>query len=276
MAKNKLVLNSDKTHLLVLASSKNHKKHDNYGLTLDTGSEIIEPSDYEKLLGGYVSNWKEHIRDNEHSLFKILTSRINALSKISKISSFKTRKIIANGIFISKLIYLIQLWGGCSQFLLNFLQKLKNRAARLVTKRNVYTPVQDLLTQCGWLSIRQLIVYHDLLQVYKTKKTQRPGYLVKKFSRKFGAGNRYPTSLSESDAIRVDSRIRTDLGKSNFSYVAANLWNQLPVAIRRCPTLGGFKSSTKRWIKYQHRNRISFYILDYINPSRTLINGSYE
>ena len=104
------------------------------------------------------------------------------------------------------------------------------------------TPVQELLTQCGWLSIRQLIVYHDLLQVYKTKKTQRPGYLVKKFSRKFGAGNRYPTSLSESDAIRVDSRIRTDLGKSNFSYVAANLWNRLPVAL-----------SHPGWIQIQHK-----------------------
>merc|ERR1711997_808082 len=101
MAKNKLVLNGDKTHLLVLASSKNHKKHENYGITLDTGTKIIQPSEYEKLLGGFISNdlsWKEHIRDNEKSLFKVITSRINALSKISTIASFKTRKMIANGI----------------------------------------------------------------------------------------------------------------------------------------------------------------------------------
>ena len=112
MAMNKLVINSDKTHLLIMASAKNHRRKGDYGITLNTGSEIIEPQINEKLLGGFISNdltWKEHLRDNKKSLFKILTSRINALSKISRISSFKTRKIIANGIFLSKLIYLIQL-----------------------------------------------------------------------------------------------------------------------------------------------------------------------
>ena len=92
--------------------AKNHKTHGNYGITLNTGSEIIEPRDSEKLLGGFISSdltWKDNIRDNDKSLFRILTSRINALSKISKFSDFKTRKMIANGIFISKLIYLIQL-----------------------------------------------------------------------------------------------------------------------------------------------------------------------
>ena len=145
MVKNKLVLNSDKTHLMIMASAKNHKTHGNYGITLDTGSEIIEPRDSEKLLGGFISSdlTLDNIRDNDKSLFRILTSRINALSKISKFSDFKTRKMIANGIFISKLIYLIQLWGGCQQFLLSFLQKLQNRAARLVTKKNVFTPVKQ-------------------------------------------------------------------------------------------------------------------------------------
>ena len=73
MANNKLVINSDKTHLLVMASAKNHRKHDNYGITLNTGNEVIEPQNYEKLLGGFISSdlsWKEHLRDNDKSLFQ--------------------------------------------------------------------------------------------------------------------------------------------------------------------------------------------------------------
>ena len=50
MAKNKLVLNGDKTHLMVMSSFKKHKKHGDYGITLNTGNEIIEPSQNEKLL----------------------------------------------------------------------------------------------------------------------------------------------------------------------------------------------------------------------------------
>ena len=141
-----------------MASSRKHKIHQNYGITLNTGAEIIEPQNHEKLLGGFISNdltWKENLKDNEKSLFRIVTSRINALSKICRISSFKTRKMIANGIFMSKIIYLIQLWCGAPQYLLNFLQKLQNRAARLVAKKNVFTPIKILRQQCGWLSIKQ-------------------------------------------------------------------------------------------------------------------------
>ena len=169
---NKLVLNSDKTHLLVMCTSNQHKKHQNYNITLDTGTEIIEPITSEKLLGGFISNdfkWNEHVRNNEKSLFRILTSRVNALSKISKVSSFKTRKMLANGLVISQIIYLIQLWGGCSDYLIKFIQVIQNRAARLVTKLDWYTPVQKLLDQCGWLSVKQLVEYHSLLLVYKVK-----------------------------------------------------------------------------------------------------------
>ena len=85
MASNKLVLNSDKTHLLVMAPRKLQKKHGNYGITLDTGEEIIEPVENEKMLGCLISSdftWNEHIRDNELSMQRLLTSRINALKKV--------------------------------------------------------------------------------------------------------------------------------------------------------------------------------------------------
>ena len=98
MAKNKLVLNSDKTHLLIMTSDKMHKKHENFGSVLDTGQEVIEPVDNEKLLGAQVSNdfkFDNHIRENKTSMLNILTSRINALRKISFFSTFKTRKMIA-------------------------------------------------------------------------------------------------------------------------------------------------------------------------------------
>ena len=77
MSMNKLVLNSDKTHLLVMTTSNKHKLYNNFNITLNTGSEVIEPVSCEKLLGGYVSNdfkWNNHIRDNEKSLFRILIS----------------------------------------------------------------------------------------------------------------------------------------------------------------------------------------------------------
>ena len=56
MNSNKLFLNSDKTHLLVLTSSSAHSRHGNYGITLNTGTEIIQPSEEERLLGANLKN----------------------------------------------------------------------------------------------------------------------------------------------------------------------------------------------------------------------------
>ena len=177
MSLNKLVLNSDKTHLLIFTTKRKHQLYNNFGISLNTGSEIIEPDESEKLLGAYISNdftWNTHIRDGEKPLFKVLTSRVNALAKISRITSFKHRKMIANGIFMSHVMYLIQLWGGCSGYLLDILQVLQNRAARLVTGLSWFTSRAKLLQQCGWLSVRQMVTYYDLVLVYKIRRDKKP------------------------------------------------------------------------------------------------------
>ena len=175
-------------------------------------------------------------------LFK---KHLNALQKTSKIANFKVRKMIANGIFMSKLIYLIQLWGGTSEYLLTFLQKLQNRAARMVTRKDWYTPTKTLLTQCGWLSVRQLAMYHTLLQVFKSKNDKLPVFLHEKFSKKFPVNTR----LSADNKIKQFEGIESDLGIKNFSNRAIQLWNNLPTDIRTSATLPIFKSSLKKWIR---------------------------
>ena len=148
MAINLLKLNSAKTHLLSFGKNS----AGTMGIELNTGHEIIKPSVYEKLLGVYVSQdlkWDNQLRLNEKSMLKALTSRVNALWKISTFANFKTRKMIADGIFISTLVYMIQLWGGSSQSLISCLQIIQNKAARAVTKLGMRTPVKVLLLQCG-------------------------------------------------------------------------------------------------------------------------------
>ena len=59
------------------------------------------------------------VQDNKESLILALTARLAALKLISKISTFKNRKMLANGIFLSKLSYMLAVWGGCSAVLKN-------------------------------------------------------------------------------------------------------------------------------------------------------------
>ena len=248
MEANKLVLNSEKTHMLVMATPYQHTQHQNFDITLDTGTEIIEPTYSEKLLGAYITNdfkFNNHLKDNENSVFKTLTSRVNALSKISKFSNFKTRKMVANGIVMSKLIYLIQWWGGCSDFLIEFLQVLQNRAAGLVTNCSRYTPTAIRLNQCGWLSVRQLVHYHSLVLAHSMKIHGRPEYFKKHFRMDFP----YQTRLAAGQGIRRGDRSKHQVTRNSFVARTSSAWNQLPAELRTEKKTKKFKSQLKSWIK---------------------------
>ena len=231
MASNMLFLKSDKTHLLVMASATQHRLYENYEVELDTGLETILPQNHKRLLvSEFSSNFKcnEHIKDNELSLHRQLTTKINSLQKISYAASFSTRRIIANGIVISRIIYAIKLWGGANDYLLKILQVLQNRAARFVTKLDIYTSQRVLLFQCGWMSVKQLAAYHSLVLVYKTKTEQKPVFLSESLSKPFQIRTR-----AASTGVLVDNLKTTSvISKFSFMSISTKLWNTLPSQIR--------------------------------------------
>ena len=248
MACNKLMLNSDKTHLLVMASEQKHKKHGNFGIQLDTGREIILPQDHEKMLGCQISSnftWNQHLKDNEFSVHRQLTSRINSLKKISYSASFQNRKMIANGIVISRIIYVIQLWSGTSEYLLSMLQILQNKAARFVTKLDIFTSQKTLLLQCGWLSVRQLAEYHSLVLIFKTKQEQKPEFLHKTLSKSFN----YRTRAASTGSLVFNQSISGGISRNSFIAKSTRIWNTLPPQIKQAGNLRIFKSKLKPWIK---------------------------
>ena len=161
---------------------------------------------------------------------------------LSKVSN---RKMIADGIFMSKLVYLIPLWGGSSKGLLKCLQIIQNKAARAVTKLNWYTPTADLLRQCNWLSVHQLSVYHSVTLAFKVMKAKSPKYLFTMFNTSYN----YKTRQADSGMIRSTRTPELDLAKDSFSWRAADLFNQLPEHIRNLNNLQAFKLAAKKWVR---------------------------
>ena len=143
---------------------------------------------------------KEHILDNWDSLLICLNKRIGAIRKISYTASFKTRLMIANGIFISKLIYLMPLWMGCEEYLVNALQVCQNKVARLVTKLDRFTPTTVIIKQCGWMPVRQLMAYHSMVLLHKTVQNQTPTYLYNKVI----SGSQQPNTRLAAAAIAAE------------------------------------------------------------------------
>ena len=93
MNANKLVINQDKTHLMVMGSKKtaNLRKQ----VTMQAGTFVITPTETEKVLGGQIHQslqWNQHLQGSKTSLVRQLSCRINGLKRISKNATFQTRR----------------------------------------------------------------------------------------------------------------------------------------------------------------------------------------
>ena len=250
MNNNRLKLNSDKTHLMLLGTdSAWRNKLTPRSISLNTGQERIQTTDCEKLLGGFIAQnlkWTQHILLNENSLVKQLGKRVVALKKISRVADFKTRKMLADGLFMSKLIYLIPLWGGCEKFLIKSLQVVQNKAARAVAKVGIYTPVQTLLRQCNWLSVHQLVFYHTTILLFKTIQNKNPKHLYDMTSTELA----YVTRADSTGKLSVaaDYIPEQGLNRRSYKWRSVRFWNELPVHIRTMTNLTMFKSKLKAWV----------------------------
>ena len=227
------------------------------GLNIVTPSSIIAPSSVERLLGAQVHQdmrWVEHVLDSDESLVKALHKRLGALKKISQIASFKARKTVANGIFMSKLIYLMPLWSGCEDYLVRILQVVQNKAARVVTRQNHFTSTKKILSACGWMSVRQLLTYHSLVLLYRTVKSKKPDYLYSKV--KSGGDYRYSTRQADSGAIRQGLGPKLDICKQSWCWKSVEVFNTLPTDLKKEEKLPNFKKKTEELDNAQHRHLI--------------------
>ena len=115
---------------------------------------------------------------------------------------------------------------------------------------------------CGWLSVRQLLVYHSLVLLFRTVQMQIPLYLRIKV--KAGGDYSYRTRqaaicppgcsfgvshLSDSGSIRPGSYPRLDITKQSWSSKSVEISNILPATLRLEKKLVNFKTRLKEWIK---------------------------
>ena len=105
-----------------------------------------------------------------------------------------------------------------------------------------------MLMQVGWLNVRQMIAYHSLVLIFKTRQDRRPVYLYKQVSRSFNRNTR----LAETNGINSQRRINFNLGKMSLLPRTVEQWNKLPPDIRLLSDILKFKTALKSWVKQNY------------------------
>ena len=242
MNNNRLVINPDKTHMMVMGSKKSTLLRRQ--VTMMAGNFLIRPTETEKLLGGVVHQslkWNKHLRDSKECLTAQLTSRINGLRKISVSADFSTRLMIANGSVQSKLVYLITLWGGATRYLLGALQAQQLNAARVVCgHQSSRWSRRELLKRVGWMSVRQLIFFHTVLQAHKTLTSGTPAPLFAALT----TDQHYRTRSVSRGNIKLQEGYKST---NTFKYRAQVFYNSVPVEVK-IGSLATVKGKLKKWV----------------------------
>ena len=124
------------------------------------------------------------------------------------------------------------------------LVQMKKKCKIIVTRLGWGKATTTLLKQIGWLSVKQLYVYHSLLLVFKMQQSGKPAYLKEKFRNNFA----YRTRQATRSCFVISETPRTE--KSRKSFVHSNIitWNSLPADIRKIDKLPRFKQKLKEWV----------------------------
>ena len=84
LTENRLCINSDKTHILLMSTKEKKRKNKESNISLNTGHEVITPSRTETLLGFQIHEnmgFSEHVIDSKDSL----VNELELLRKLRKL-----------------------------------------------------------------------------------------------------------------------------------------------------------------------------------------------
>ena len=236
MSQNMLKLNTAKTHIMMLGTSRRIKNQDEEIRVLMDG-QLLEQSEsgIESLLGCEFEpnlKWNQNIK----SVLNKLKHRLAALGNLRYVVPYDVRKNMAEALFVSVLSYCLPLYGGTDKQNTESLQIMQNKAARFVTLASARESRKSMFDKLNWLTVKQLLFYHTALTTYRVRMSKEPEYL---------------SSFLSCDNMRgniIIPHTYLSLAKQSYCYRGATNWNQLPQCLRCLDTISKFKVELRKWI----------------------------
>ena len=174
-AANKLALNPDKTKVTVL--SRNKEKKEKFLIKLK-GKEIKHSPEV-KILGMMILDdliWECHLTTN---LIPQIKNQVRSFRIISKYLGPKFRKIYANAIYRSKLLYGIESWGSRQKVSISKLQAQQDIMAKLTLgKEGLCLSPRQRQRLLNWLPISQEVELATAKTTFNIILEQRPEELA--------------------------------------------------------------------------------------------------
>ena len=238
---NKLSLNVAKTNSMLITTKqkRNILKDTNLDLDLNLRESELEVVQKTKYLGVQIDcslDWKEQIK----AVSAKVSRAVGFLKHAKNFLPRETLKTLYTGIVEPHFRYCCSVLGCCGSTEINQLQKLQNRAARIVTNSSFDTPSRPLIEVLGWKTIEQLISIESETMVFKSLNELAPQYLCGLFTKNSQCSTR--TLRNTGTDVRLPKKNSAN-GQKFFSFRGAKLWNSLSAESKQASSLNSFKKS---------------------------------
>ena len=176
---NTLTLNATKTEFMLIISRQRLSTL-SYTLERSIDNVPIEQVPSVKSLGIFIDEnltWHSHI---DKLCTKIASG---AIKRVKPFVPQSTLLNIYNSLVQPHFDYYSLVWGNCGKTLSNKLQKLQNRAARVITSSNFDVDVDSLFHKLSWKDLESQRQIQNALMVFKSLKGLVPEYLTSLFKK---------------------------------------------------------------------------------------------
>ena len=219
---NKISLNCSKTELIIF---RHPNKQINYELKIKINGKNLLPSKFVKYLGIILDphlNWS-HQAD---SLSTKLTRAAGMLSKIRHYVSESSLRNIYFGIFSSLLTYGSQIWGQFSNKYIGRLQRIQNKAIRIINFANFNDSTGPLYQKSKILKITDHVKLQNFLFVHDSLFGILPKVLKNSFQIAADLYNHDTRAASQNKMVLPKARTQ-NYGINSIKYQSVAFWNTM-------------------------------------------------
>ena len=233
---NEMKSNEDKLHLIVTNTNKNY----NSISYIYNGNEFTESEDLVELLGVKIDS---KLTFNEHvtNLVTKGNQKLHALARISKFFCEDKLKLMMRTFIESQFNYCPLVWMFHSRILNEKINKLHERALRLVYKNDNLT-FQQLLEKDNSMTIHDRNLQKLATEMYKAEQKLSPSPVQELFKTRDNIH-----ILRQQRCWEVPRVQNVNYGIETLRYRGIKTWDLVPDDIKASRSLSIFKQKIKEW-----------------------------
>ena len=235
MCSNRLSVNESKTVCMLIGNRQMLSKCNELKLTLCKST--LEQVHFTKYLGLIVDNqlkWDVHIEN----MIKKIGRVVSYLGRLRKFLSESILKLIYNTTILPLFDYADLIYDSAPLKYTSSLQKLQNRAGRIILKLNYQCNISSIQIHDSlqWNTLKDRRSKHTKVMMFKILHDFTPMYLKRPFL------NQYVTKSTRYYLNLRLPKPNSEALKRSFCYRGINEYNTLPNEIKLLPSVLSFKN----------------------------------